>query len=220
MGNHTEDVASTLSSFCGPPVAGDDGSFLRSDCRTGALAAGVHCAFAVAVVPCIVYLRHRYRNKSWLRLRCHNLRWLVTTALLMLALGWIAEAILTDCASSSAAAARPYAHVLSTSLLVAVTCSIIYYHTIEIRNLPLLLVLLLCYWTLGIVAHGVRVASLYSRLANGAAVGGPRLFLDSSVFILFVVLLLIECYLFLQARVSRVAATESHYLTILYLYSL
>lgn len=195
----------TFSSYCGPLGGGEDGTFISSDCRVSTLAVGVHCAFILTGAPCTAFLQKCYRHKSWHQYRFHSLRSVLTVVLLMLSLGWIAEGILVDYLSGTI---RPYAHLLSTSLLVAILCSIIYYHAVEIRNLPLFLVLLLCYWTLSSVSYAAQLVSSYNRLERGAHFGGPRIFLQTATFTLFILLLLLECYLFLKVQVRTLSVTN------------
>ncbi|KAM8974245.1 ATP-binding cassette sub-family C member 9 isoform 2-T2 [Pelodytes ibericus] len=93
-------------------------------------------------------------HNTWLHFPGHNLRWMLTFALLFVHVCEIAEGI----ASDSEMVSR-HLHLFMPAIVgfIAATTSIIYYHNIETSNFPKLLLALFLYWVMAFISKTIKL---------------------------------------------------------------
>ncbi|XP_028914137.1 ATP-binding cassette sub-family C member 9 isoform X3 [Ornithorhynchus anatinus] len=104
-------------------------------------------------------------HNTWLHFPGHNLRWILTFALLFVHVCEIAEGIVSDTQMGSR-----HLHLFMPAVMgfVATTTSIVYYHNIETSNFPKLLLALFLYWVMAFVTKTIKLIK-YCQLGVGMA---------------------------------------------------
>ncbi|KAH0516432.1 ATP-binding cassette sub-family C member 9, partial [Microtus ochrogaster] len=104
-------------------------------------------------------------HNTWLHFPGHNLRWILTFALLFVHVCEIAEGIVSD----SRRASR-HLHLFMPAVMgfIATTTSIVYYHNIETSNFPKLLLALFLYWVMAFITKTIKLVK-YWQLGWGVS---------------------------------------------------
>ncbi|EAW96452.1 ATP binding cassette subfamily C member 9 [Homo sapiens] len=144
-------------SFCGNNISSyniNDG-VLQNSCFVDALNLVPHVFLLFITFP-ILFIgwgsqssKVQIHHNTWLHFPGHNLRWILTFALLFVHVCEIAEGIVSDSRRESR-----HLHLFMPAVMgfVATTTSIVYYHNIETSNFPKLL-----------LVPGVSVSGLESK---------------------------------------------------------
>ncbi|XP_029456037.1 ATP-binding cassette sub-family C member 9 isoform X2 [Rhinatrema bivittatum] len=125
-------------------------------------------------------------HNTWLHFPGHNLRWILTFALLFVHVCEIAEGIVSDGNMKS-----HHLHLFMPAVMgfVAVTTSIVYYHNIETSNFPKLLLALFLYWILAFISKTIKLVK-YSE--NGVGLSQLRFCITATMVILYGLLMAVE----------------------------
>ncbi|KAM4676445.1 ATP-binding cassette sub-family C member 9 isoform 3-T5 [Discoglossus pictus] len=125
-------------------------------------------------------------HNTWLHFPGHNLRWILTFALLFVHVCEIAEGIVSDTHMESR-----HLHLFMPAIMgfVAATTSIIYYHNIETSNFPKLLLALFLYWVLAFVAKTIK---LVKYCENDIGLHQLRFCITAAMVILYGLLMAVE----------------------------
>uniref|UniRef100_A0A8C4NBX7 ATP binding cassette subfamily C member 8 n=1 Tax=Eptatretus burgeri TaxID=7764 RepID=A0A8C4NBX7_EPTBU len=97
-------------------------------------------------------------HNTWLHFPGHNLRWILTFALLFVHVCEIAEGIQSDGYMESR---HLHLYMPATMAFVAAMMSIVFYQNIETSNFPKLLLALLAYWILAFSMKSIKLAKFY-----------------------------------------------------------
>ncbi|XP_060240412.1 ATP-binding cassette sub-family C member 9 isoform X5 [Meriones unguiculatus] len=97
-------------------------------------------------------------HNTWLHFPGHNLRWILTFALLFVHVCEIAEGIVSDSRRESR-----HLHLFMPAVMgfVATTTSIVYYHNIETSNFPKLLLALFLYWVMAFITKTIKLVKYW-----------------------------------------------------------
>ncbi|XP_037701589.1 ATP-binding cassette sub-family C member 9 isoform X2 [Choloepus didactylus] len=153
-------------SFCGNNISSykiDEG-VLQNSCFVDALNLVPHVFLLFITFP-ILFIgwgsqssKVQIHHNTWLHFPGHNLRWILTFALLFVHVCEIAEGIVSD----SRRASR-HLHLFMPAVMgfVATTTSIVYYHNIETSNFPKLLLALFLYWVMAFITKTIKLVKYW-----------------------------------------------------------
>ncbi|XP_061084939.1 ATP-binding cassette sub-family C member 9 isoform X4 [Conger conger] len=99
-------------------------------------------------------------HNTWLHFPGHNLRWMLTFALLLVHVCEIAEGIVSDLYMTT-----PHLHLSLPAIMgfIAATTSLVYYHNIETSNFPKLLLALFIYWVLAFITKTIKLGKYWQH---------------------------------------------------------
>nr|XP_007966073.2 ATP-binding cassette sub-family C member 9 isoform X2 [Chlorocebus sabaeus] len=149
-------------SFCGNNISSyniNDG-VLQNSCFVDALNLVPHVFLLFITFP-ILFIgwgsqssKVQIHHNTWLHFPGHNLRWILTFALLFVHVCEIAEGIVSDSRRESR-----HLHLFMPAVMgfVATTTSIVYYHNIETSNFPKLLLALFLYWVMAFITKTIKL---------------------------------------------------------------
>ncbi|KAM9480711.1 ATP-binding cassette sub-family C member 8 [Clarias gariepinus] len=196
-------ISNSTLSFCGTDNSSAykvDNGLLNNGCFLDALGLVPHVFLLFSTFPILfigwgsqsskVHIHH----STWLHFPGHNLRWLLTTALLFVLVCEVAEGIVSDGFNQS-----HHIHLYMPAglgILAAIT-SIVYYHNIETSNFPKLLLALLIYWILAFVTKTIKF-SKYNE--HGIGLGQLRFCITSLLALIYGLLLTVEISVILRRR--------------------
>ncbi|XP_041441704.1 ATP-binding cassette sub-family C member 9 isoform X3 [Xenopus laevis] len=125
-------------------------------------------------------------HNTWLHFPGHNLRWILTFALLFVHVCEIAEGIVSDTKMLSC-----HLHLFMPAIIgfIAATTSIIYYHNIETSNFPKLLLALFLYWVLAFISKTIKLVKYFE---NGIGLHQLRFCITGIMVILYGLLMAVE----------------------------
>ncbi|XP_051011502.1 ATP-binding cassette sub-family C member 9 [Acomys russatus] len=153
-------------SFCGNNISSYDiyDGVLQNSCFVDALNLVPHVFLLFITFP-ILFIgwgsqssKVQIHHNTWLHFPGHNLRWILTFALLFVHVCEIAEGIVSD----SRRASR-HLHLFMPAVMgfVATTTSIVYYHNIETSNFPKLLLALFLYWVMAFITKTIKLVKYW-----------------------------------------------------------
>uniref|UniRef100_UPI00358FFAEC ATP-binding cassette sub-family C member 9-like n=1 Tax=Myxine glutinosa TaxID=7769 RepID=UPI00358FFAEC len=125
-------------------------------------------------------------HNTWLHFPGHNLRWILTFALLFVHVCEIAEGIQSDGYMESR---HLHLYMPATMAFVAAMMSIVYYQNIETSNFPKLLLALLAYWVLAFSMKSIKLAKFY---VHGVGPKHLRFCITGLLVLLYSLLLMVE----------------------------
>nr|AAB50764.1 mSUR2=putative sulfonylurea-binding protein isoform {shorter isoform} [mice, heart, Peptide, 1511 aa] [Mus sp.]AAB58753.1 sulfonylurea receptor 2A [Mus musculus] len=160
-------------SFCGNNISSYNIYYgvLQNPCFVDALNLVPHVFLLFITFP-ILFIgwgsqssKVQIHHNTWLHFPGHNLRWILTFALLFVHVCEIAEGIVSD----SHRASR-HLHLFMPAVMgfVATTTSIVYYHNIETSNFPKLLLALFLYWVMAFITKTIKLVK-YWQLGWGVS---------------------------------------------------
>ncbi|XP_012496432.1 PREDICTED: ATP-binding cassette sub-family C member 9 [Propithecus coquereli] len=149
-------------SFCGNNISSYDiyDGVLENPCFVDALNLVPHVFLLFITFP-ILFIgwgsqssKVQIHHNTWLHFPGHNLRWILTFALLFVHVCEIAEGIVSDSRRESR-----HLHLFMPAVMgfVATTTSIVYYHNIETSNFPKLLLALFLYWVMAFITKTIKL---------------------------------------------------------------
>uniref|UniRef100_A0A8C5XPQ7 ATP binding cassette subfamily C member 9 n=1 Tax=Microcebus murinus TaxID=30608 RepID=A0A8C5XPQ7_MICMU len=149
-------------SFCGNNISAYDiyRGVLENPCFVDALNLVPHVFLLFITFP-ILFIgwgsqssKVQIHHNTWLHFPGHNLRWILTFALLFVHVCEIAEGIVSDSRRESR-----HLHLFMPAVMgfVATTTSIVYYHNIETSNFPKLLLALFLYWVMAFITKTIKL---------------------------------------------------------------
>ncbi|KAK3570858.1 hypothetical protein QTP86_029193, partial [Hemibagrus guttatus] len=196
-------VSNSTLSFCGTDNSSAykvDNGLLNNGCFLDALGLVPHVFLLFSTFPILfigwgsqsskVHIHH----STWLHFPGHNLRWLLTAALLFVLVCEVAEGIVSDGFNQS-----HHLHLYMPAglgILAAIT-SIVYYHNIETSNFPKLLLALLIYWILAFVTKTIKFTK-YDE--HGIGLGQLRFCITGLLALIYGLLLTVEISVILRRR--------------------
>nr|ABM30605.1 hemi ATP-binding cassette protein SUR2B-55 [Mus musculus] len=153
-------------SFCGNNISSYNIYYgvLQNPCFVDALNLVPHVFLLFITFP-ILFIgwgsqssKVQIHHNTWLHFPGHNLRWILTFALLFVHVCEIAEGIVSD----SHRASR-HLHLFMPAVMgfVATTTSIVYYHNIETSNFPKLLLALFLYWVMAFITKTIKLVKYW-----------------------------------------------------------
>ncbi|CAO2607120.1 ATP-binding cassette sub-family C member 9 [Lemmus lemmus] len=160
-------------SFCGNNISSYNiyDGVLQNPCFVDALNLVPHVFLLFITFP-ILFIgwgsqssKVQIHHNTWLHFPGHNLRWILTFALLFVHVCEIAEGIVSD----SRRASR-HLHLFMPAVMgfIATTTSIVYYHNIETSNFPKLLLALFLYWVMAFITKTIKLVK-YWQLGWGVS---------------------------------------------------
>ncbi|XP_074050394.1 ATP-binding cassette sub-family C member 9 isoform X3 [Macrotis lagotis] len=160
-------------SFCGNNISSYDikEGVLQNTCFVDALNLVPHVFLLFITFP-ILFIgwgsqssKVQIHHNTWLHFPGHNLRWILTFALLFVHVCEIAEGIVSDGEMESR-----HLHLFMPAVMgfVATTTSIVYYHNIETSNFPKLLLALFLYWVMAFITKTIKLVK-YCQLGLGVS---------------------------------------------------
>ncbi|XP_051818613.1 ATP-binding cassette sub-family C member 9 isoform X3 [Antechinus flavipes] len=160
-------------SFCGDNISSYDikEGVLQNACFVDALNLVPHVFLLFITFP-ILFIgwgsqssKVQIHHNTWLHFPGHNLRWILTFALLFVHVCEIAEGIVSDAQMESR-----HLHLFMPAVMgfVATTTSIVYYHNIETSNFPKLLLALFLYWVMAFITKTIKLIK-YCQLGLGVS---------------------------------------------------
>ncbi|XP_043823934.1 ATP-binding cassette sub-family C member 9 isoform X2 [Dromiciops gliroides] len=160
-------------SFCGDNISSYDikEGVLQNACFVDALNLVPHVFLLFITFP-ILFIgwgsqssKVQIHHNTWLHFPGHNLRWILTFALLFVHVCEIAEGIVSDAQMESR-----HLHLFMPAVMgfVATTTSIVYYHNIETSNFPKLLLALFLYWVMAFITKTIKLVK-YCQLGLGVS---------------------------------------------------
>ncbi|XP_017558268.2 ATP-binding cassette sub-family C member 8 isoform X2 [Pygocentrus nattereri] len=196
-------ISNSTLSFCGTDNSSAykvDNGLLNNGCFLDALGVVPHVFLLFSTFPILfigwgsqsskVHIHH----STWLHFPGHNVRWLLTAALLFVLVCEIAEGIVSDGFNQSR-----HVHLYMPAglgILAAIT-SIVYYHNIETSNFPNLLLALLIYWILAFVTKTIKFAKFTE---HSIGVGQLRFCITGLLALIYGLLLAVEVNVILRWR--------------------
>ncbi|XP_023370472.1 ATP-binding cassette sub-family C member 9 [Otolemur garnettii] len=153
-------------SFCGNNVSSYNiyDGVLENTCFVDALNLVPHVFLLFITFP-ILFIgwgsqssKVQIHHNTWLHFPGHNLRWILTFALLFVHVCEIAEGIVSDSRRESR-----HLHLFMPAVMgfVATTTSIVYYHNIETSNFPKLLLALFLYWVMAFITKTIKLVKYW-----------------------------------------------------------
>ena len=140
--------------------------FRNNTCLVNGLGTIPHAAFlllsslVLLLVGCCTGYR-RIHTKYLLVYPGHSVRWLLTILLLVLVLASIGEGVMTDETYQAwQQPSQPHLYVPSIVAFLAVAMSLVYYHHMELWQLPSMSLLLFLYWLFSLCNEVVRMVAL------------------------------------------------------------
>ncbi|XP_029334327.1 ATP-binding cassette sub-family C member 9 isoform X4 [Mus caroli] len=160
-------------SFCGNNISSYNIYYgvLQNPCFVDALNLVPHVFLLFITFP-ILFIgwgsqssKVQIHHNTWLHFPGHNLRWILTFALLFVHVCEIAEGIVSDSYRTSR-----HLHLFMPAVMgfVATTTSIVYYHNIETSNFPKLLLALFLYWVMAFITKTIKLVK-YWQLGWGVS---------------------------------------------------
>nr|XP_033808126.1 LOW QUALITY PROTEIN: ATP-binding cassette sub-family C member 9 [Geotrypetes seraphini] len=125
-------------------------------------------------------------HNTWLHFPGHNLRWILTFALLFVHVCEIAEGAVSNGYMNTC---HLHLFMPATMGFVAVITSIVYYHNIETSNFPKLLLALFLYWILAFISKTIKLVK-YCEYEVG--VSQLRFCITATMVILYGLLMAVE----------------------------
>ncbi|XP_060779092.1 ATP-binding cassette sub-family C member 8 [Neoarius graeffei] len=196
-------ISNSTLSFCGTDNSSAykvDNGLLNNGCFLDALGLVPHVFLLFSTFPILfigwgsqsskVHIHH----STWLHFPGHNLRWLLTAALLFVLVCEVAEGIVSDGFNQSR-----HLHLYMPAglgILAAIT-SIVYYHNIETSNFPKLLLALLIYWILAFVTKTIKFTK-YNE--HRISLGQLRFCITGLLALIYGLLLTVEINVILRRR--------------------
>ncbi|EAW96460.1 ATP-binding cassette, sub-family C (CFTR/MRP), member 9, isoform CRA_g [Homo sapiens] len=181
-------------SFCGNNISSyniNDG-VLQNSCFVDALNLVPHVFLLFITFP-ILFIgwgsqssKVQIHHNTWLHFPGHNLRWILTFALLFVHVCEIAEGIVSDSRRESR-----HLHLFMPAVMgfVATTTSIVYYHNIETSNFPKLLLALFLYWVMAFITKTIK---LVKYCQSGLDISNLRFCITGMMVILNGLLMAVE----------------------------
>ncbi|XP_078192200.1 ATP-binding cassette sub-family C member 9 isoform X4 [Callithrix jacchus] len=181
-------------SFCGNNITSyniNDG-VLENSCFVDALNLVPHVFLLFITFP-ILFIgwgsqssKVQIHHNTWLHFPGHNLRWILTFALLFVHVCEIAEGIVSDSRRESR-----HLHLFMPAVMgfVATTTSIVYYHNIETSNFPKLLLALFLYWVMAFITKTIK---LVKYCQSGLGISDLRFCITGMMVILNGLLMAVE----------------------------
>ncbi|XP_004634711.1 ATP-binding cassette sub-family C member 9 [Octodon degus] len=153
-------------SFCGNNITSYNiyNGVLQNPCFVDALNLVPHVFLLFITFP-ILFIgwgsqssKVQIHHNTWLHFPGHNLRWILTFALLFVHVCEIAEGIVSDSQRESR-----HLHLFMPAVMgfVATTTSIVYYHNIETSNFPKLLLALFLYWVMAFITKTIKLVKYW-----------------------------------------------------------
>uniref|UniRef100_A0A8C5L7Z9 ABC transporter domain-containing protein n=1 Tax=Jaculus jaculus TaxID=51337 RepID=A0A8C5L7Z9_JACJA len=153
-------------SFCGNNISSYNifDGVLQNPCFVDALNLVPHVFLLFITFP-ILFIgwgsqssKVQIHHNTWLHFPGHNLRWILTFALLFVHVCEIAEGIVSDSRRESR-----HLHLFMPAVMgfVATTTSIVYYHNIETSNFPKLLLALFLYWVMAFITKTIKLVKYW-----------------------------------------------------------
>ncbi|XP_007503592.1 ATP-binding cassette sub-family C member 9 isoform X4 [Monodelphis domestica] len=181
-------------SFCGNNISSYDikKGVLQNECFVDALNLVPHVFLLFITFP-ILFIgwgsqssKVQIHHNTWLHFPGHNLRWILTFALLFVHVCEIAEGIVSDTHMESR-----HLHLFMPAVMgfVATTTSIVYYHNIETSNFPKLLLALFLYWVMAFITKTIKLVKYCQR---GMGVSELRFCITGMMVILNGLLMAVE----------------------------
>ncbi|XP_074182040.1 ATP-binding cassette sub-family C member 9 isoform X5 [Rhinolophus sinicus] len=181
-------------SFCGNNISSYDicNGVLQNPCFVDALNLVPHVFLLFITFP-ILFIgwgsqssKVQIHHNTWLHFPGHNLRWILTFALLFVHVCEIAEGIVLDSRRDSR-----HLHLFMPAVMgfVATTTSIVYYHNIETSNFPKLLLALFLYWVMAFITKTIKLVKYWQ---SGWGVSDLRFCITGIMVILNGLLMAVE----------------------------
>ncbi|XP_073932002.1 ATP-binding cassette sub-family C member 9 isoform X7 [Castor canadensis] len=181
-------------SFCGNNISSYDiyNGVLQNPCFVDALNLVPHVFLLFITFP-ILFIgwgsqssKVQIHHNTWLHFPGHNLRWILTFALLFVHVCEIAEGIVSDSRRGSR-----HLHLFMPAVMgfVATTTSIVYYHNIETSNFPKLLLALFLYWVMAFITKTIKLVKYWQ---SGWGVSDLRFCITGMMVILNGLLMAVE----------------------------
>uniref|UniRef100_A0A8C0QZW1 ATP binding cassette subfamily C member 9 n=1 Tax=Canis lupus dingo TaxID=286419 RepID=A0A8C0QZW1_CANLU len=181
-------------SFCGNNISSYDifDGVLQNPCFVDALNLVPHVFLLFITFP-ILFIgwgsqssKVQIHHNTWLHFPGHNLRWILTFALLFVHVCEIAEGIVSDSRRESR-----HLHLFMPAVMgfVATTTSIVYYHNIETSNFPKLLLALFLYWVMAFITKTIKLVKYWQ---SGWGVSDLRFCITGMMVILNGLLMAVE----------------------------
>ncbi|XP_076853428.1 ATP-binding cassette sub-family C member 8 [Brachyhypopomus gauderio] len=196
-------ISNTTFSFCGTDNSSAykvDHGLLNNGCFLDALGLVPH-VFLFFSTFTILFIgwgsqssKVHIHHSTWLHFPGHNLRWLLTAALLFVLVCEVAEGIVSDGFNQSC---HIHLYMPAGLAILAAITSIVYYHNIETSNFPKLLLALLVYWILSFVTKTIKLAK---HGEHGVGVGQLRFCLTALLVLVYGLLLAVEVHVVLRRR--------------------
>ncbi|MCI4379456.1 hypothetical protein PGIGA_G00228450 [Pangasianodon gigas] len=196
-------ISNSTLSFCGTDNSSAykvDNGLLNNGCFLDALGLVPHVFLLFSTFPILfigwgsqsskVHIHH----STWLHFPGHNLRWLLTAALLFVLVCEVAEGIVSDGFNQSR---HLYLYMPAGLGILAAITSIVYYHNIETSNFPKLLLALLIYWILAFVTKTIKFTK-YDE--HGIGLGQLRFCITGLLALIYGLLLTVEISVILRRR--------------------
>ncbi|ELW60555.1 ATP-binding cassette sub-family C member 9 [Tupaia chinensis] len=181
-------------SFCGNNISSYNihNGVLQNPCFVDALNLVPHVFLLFITFP-ILFIgwgsqssKVQIHHNTWLHFPGHNLRWILTFALLFVHVCEIAEGIVSDSRRGSR-----HLHLFMPAVMgfVATTTSIVYYHNIETSNFPKLLLALFLYWVMAFITKTIKLVKYWQ---SGWGVSDLRFCITGIMVILNGLLMAVE----------------------------
>ncbi|MEE6515763.1 hypothetical protein FKM82_024795 [Ascaphus truei] len=182
-------------SFCGNDTSSSynvNNGVLNNVCFLDALTLVPHVFLLFITFP-ILFIgwgsqssKVQIHHNTWLHFPGHNLRWILTFALLFVHVCEIAEGIVSDTHMASR-----HLHLFMPAIMgfVAATTSIVYYHNIETSNFPKLLLALFLYWVLAFISKTIKLVKYCEK---GIGPHQLRFCITGTMVILYGLLMAVE----------------------------
>ncbi|XP_057412548.1 ATP-binding cassette sub-family C member 9 isoform X6 [Balaenoptera acutorostrata] len=181
-------------SFCGNNISSYNiyDGVLQNPCFVDALNLVPHVFLLFITFP-ILFIgwgsqssKVQIHHNTWLHFPGHNLRWILTFALLFVHVCEIAEGIVSDSRRESR-----HLHLFMPAVMgfVATTTSIVYYHNIETSNFPKLLLALFLYWVMAFITKTIKLVKYWQ---SGWGVSDLRFCITGIMVILNGLLMAVE----------------------------
>ncbi|KAF5912556.1 hypothetical protein HPG69_004228 [Diceros bicornis minor] len=193
--NEREERKEEMSlSFCGNNISSYNiyDGVLQNPCFVDALNLVPHVFLLFITFP-ILFIgwgsqssKVQIHHNTWLHFPGHNLRWILTFALLFVHVCEIAEGIVSDSRRESR-----HLHLFMPAVMgfVATTTSIVYYHNIETSNFPKLLLALFLYWVMAFITKTIKLVKYWQ---SGWGVSDLRFCITGIMVILNGLLMAVE----------------------------
>ncbi|XP_021572094.1 ATP-binding cassette sub-family C member 9 [Carlito syrichta] len=181
-------------SFCGNNISSYNiyNGVLQNPCFVDALNLVPHVFLLFITFP-ILFIgwgsqssKVQIHHNTWLHFPGHNLRWILTFALLFVHVCEIAEGIVSDSRWESR-----HLHLFMPAVMgfVATTTSIVYYHNIETSNFPKLLLALFLYWVMAFITKTIKLVKYWQ---SGWGISDLRFCITGMMVILNGLLMAVE----------------------------
>ncbi|XP_069867727.1 ATP-binding cassette sub-family C member 9 isoform X4 [Dipodomys merriami] len=181
-------------SFCGNNISSYNiyDGVLQNPCFVDALNLVPHVFLLFITFP-ILFIgwgsqssKVQIHHNTWLHFPGHNLRWILTFALLFVHVCEMAEGVVSDARRDSR-----HLHLFMPAVMgfVATTTSIVYYHNIETSNFPKLLLALFLYWVMAFITKTIKLVKYWQ---SGWGVSDLRFCITGIMVILNGLLMAVE----------------------------